>query len=128
MFMNAFDTEVHKLKEIIKRDVFVTKHDQKIVSSHGGNSKWLFDFRRILLKSECLNLVAEIFWQRFKDQYPFQIGGQETAAIPLVSAIIMKAWELGTPVNGFYLRKSREKKGVPKKKEEATQREKKKIH
>src|SRR3989344_9584575 len=114
MFMNAFDTEVHKLKEIIKRDVFVTKHDQKIISSHGGDSKWLFDFRRILLKSECLNLVAEIFWQRFKSQYPFQIGGQETAAIPLISAIVMKGWELGMPGNGFYLRKSRKKDGLQK--------------
>lgn len=112
--MNAFDAEIHKLKEIIKRDVFVTKHDQKIVSSNGGDSQWLFDFRRILLKPECLNLIAEIFWQRFKDQYPFQVGGQETAAIPLISAIIMKSRELGLPVNGFYLRKSRKKDGLQK--------------
>ncbi|MDO8728829.1 MAG: PQQ-binding-like beta-propeller repeat protein [bacterium] len=112
--MTAFDAEIQKLKEIIKRDVLVTAQDQKIVSSHGSDSKWLFDFRKILLKPECLDLIAEIFWKRFKEQYPFQVGGQETAAIPLISAIVMKGWELGMPVNGFYLRKSRKKDGLQK--------------
>jgi len=112
--MASFDADIQKLKEIIKRDVLVTAQDQKIVSSHGSDSKWLFDFRKILLKPECLDLIAEIFWKRFKDQYPFQVGGQETAAIPLISAIVMKGLTLGTPVNGFYLRKSRKKNGLQK--------------
>ena len=112
--MASFDADIQKLKEIIKRDVLVTAQDQKIVSSNGGDSKWLFDFRKILLKPECLDLIAEIFWKRFKDQYPFQVGGQETAAIPLISAIVMKGLTLGTPVNGFYLRKSRKKDGLQK--------------
>ncbi|MDZ4205640.1 MAG: hypothetical protein U1C12_00260, partial [Patescibacteria group bacterium] len=99
-------SDLEKLKEIILKEVFVTKDKEKIVSTEGENSTWLFDFRRVLLKPESLNLIAEIFWKHFKDQYPFQVGGQETAAIPLIAAIVMKSRELGTPVNGFYLRKS----------------------
>ena len=112
--MFSVDDKVQKLKEIIKHGVFTTKHDQKIVSSIGADSKWLFDFRKILLQSEYLDLIADIFWKHFKDQYPFQVGGQETAAIPLVSAIIMKGLELKMPVSGFYLRKSRKKDGLQK--------------
>jgi len=34
------------------------------------------------------------------------------AAIPLVSAIVMKSLELNMPVNGFFIRKSRKKSGL----------------
>lgn len=112
--MTAFDAEIQKLKEIIKRDVFVTSEDQKIISPSGGESKWLFDFRKIILNSAYLDLIASIFWGYFKNQYPFQVGGQETAAIPLIAAIVMKGLTLGMPVNGFYLRKSRKKDGLQK--------------
>src|SRR6185436_914631 len=45
---------------------------------------------------------------------PFQVGGMETAGIPLVAAIVMKSLERGTPVNGFYIRKSRKRQGLLK--------------
>jgi outer membrane protein assembly factor BamB len=45
---------------------------------------------------------------------PFQVGGLETASIALVSAIVMKSVERGTPVNGFYIRKSRKRTGLTK--------------
>ncbi len=43
---------------------------------------------------------------------PFQVGGMEAAAIPLLSAIIMKSVSRGTPVNGFIIRKERKTYGT----------------
>ena len=43
---------------------------------------------------------------------PFQVGGMEAAAIPLLSAILMKSLSRGTPVNGFIVRKERKTYGA----------------
>ena len=106
--------KITKLKQLIKEEVFVSKTEQKIISPSGMESNWLFDFRNIVLKPNHLNLIAEIFFDLFKKSYPFQVGGLETAAIPLISAVVMKSRELGIPVNGFYIRKSRKNDGLQK--------------
>ncbi|MEI9973716.1 MAG: hypothetical protein WDO73_17700 [Ignavibacteriota bacterium] len=43
---------------------------------------------------------------------PFQVGGMEAAAIPLLSAILLKSLARGTPVNGFIIRKERKTYGA----------------
>lgn len=75
---------------------------------------WLFDVKAIMLDSKNLNAYADVFWERFGKEYPFQVGGMETAGIPLVAAIVMKGEALGKPVNGFYIRKSRKREGLLK--------------
>jgi len=106
--------KVKKLKKIIQSEVFVTKDNRKIISRSGTESAWLFDFRNILLQPDYIDLIADIFWDRFQDRYPFQVGGLEVAAIPLISAIVMKSKQKDRPVNGFFIRKSRKKDGLLK--------------
>jgi outer membrane protein assembly factor BamB/adenine/guanine phosphoribosyltransferase-like PRPP-binding protein len=65
-----------------------------------------------MLQPRWLNRYAEIFWERYASKFPFQVGAMETAAIALVSAIVMKGVDRGTPVNGFYIRKSRKRQGL----------------
>jgi len=88
--------------------------DRIIAHDETTKAKWLFDFRAIMLQPRWLNYYAEVFWERFKDYYPFQVSGMETAGIPLVAAIVMKGVERGTPVNGLYVRKSRKRQGLTK--------------
>lgn len=105
-------------KKIINERAFVSKKNARITQLRAdGNSKemeWLYDFRSIVLDPEWLNTYAELFWEQFSAQYPFQVGGLETAGIPLVTAIVMKGVERGTPVNGFFMRKSRKREGLMK--------------
>ncbi|MBI2108968.1 MAG: AMMECR1 domain-containing protein [Parcubacteria group bacterium] len=101
-----------RLKKIIKSEVFITKKEATIVSQQGRKLDWIFDFRRILLVPEYIDLIAEIFWEKYKDKYPFQVCGLETAAIPLVTAIVMKSVQKEKPINGFFIRKSRKKYGL----------------
>lgn len=112
--METIDTKIEKLKEIIKKQGLVTKNQQKIISTRGAESNWLFDLRNIFLKPDSLNLITEIFWHYFKKEYPFQVGGQEIAAIPLVSAIVLKSHQTDKPINGFIIRKSRKPTGLQK--------------
>lgn len=93
------------LKEIIKTTV---------VQAYGPENKdgWIFDFRSILLNPEHLNLVTDALWEKIKDRDHIQIGGLESAAIPLVTSLVLRAHQEGKRVNGFYVRKSRKKSGL----------------
>jgi len=105
---------INKLKEIIKKEVLVMNNSNDSSALAGNEFNWIFDFRKIFLNPEHLDLITDIFWNLFEEKFPFQVGGQETAAIPLVTAIILKGRERGKPVNGFYIRKSRKKDGLQK--------------
>lgn len=106
--------KLNKLKNFVERDALVRKKDHRIVSPAGLEEDWLFDLRNIFLKPESLELIVDLFWEKFETHYPFQVGGQEVAAIPLVSAIVLKSRQLGKPVNGFIIRKERKTTGLQK--------------
>ncbi len=114
--MNEVNTgHVAFLKSAIASRALIRAVNERVVQIEHGSPRdaaWLFDFRRLLLDPEWLDTYAEIFWDRFAMHAPFQVGGMETAAIPLVTAIVMKGKQRGTPVSGFYIRKSRDRDGL----------------
>jgi outer membrane protein assembly factor BamB/orotate phosphoribosyltransferase len=99
------------LRKAIEQEVFTCKGQTRIIPE---TADWLMDFRRVCLDPDFLDAYTEVFYERFHKELPFQVGGMEVAAIPLVSAIVMKMREKGCPVNGFFVRKSRKKDGLLK--------------
>ena len=100
-----------ELQKLIEQEIYETEDPEKTIPSGTGNG-WLFDFKRIILRAESLDLVGELFWEKCKNEYPFQIGGIEATAIPLITGFILKLKEKGRPSNGFFVRKSRKKHGL----------------
>jgi len=100
------------LKAIIRTEVFITKDRERIASKKGGESNWLFDFRRVLLKPDVLKAISDVFLEKFGKEFPLQIGGIEVAAIPLITGVVMGLDRRGIQVNGFFIRKSRKKVGL----------------
>ena len=86
--------------------------NQRLISPTGNSNRWLIDLRRLFMDAESLDAAGELFWQECAGRMPFQVGGMEAAAIPFLSAIIMKSLSRGTPVNGFILRKERKTYGT----------------
>src|SRR5947209_10826714 len=108
------DAGLEKLRETIQqRSIFLGK-DHPVVSPKGQGQGWLIDLRMTLLDGASLELIADLFWERFADRLPFQVGGLETGAIPLVAAIAMAGQKRGTPVNAFIVRKERKPHGLSK--------------
>jgi outer membrane protein assembly factor BamB len=99
---------------ILSRVFLRADESRRMVLPNGRPSAWIFDFRTVALEPAWLDRYSNIFWELFENRLPFQVGGMETAAIPLVSAIVMKGRERGTPVSGFYIRKSRDRDGLLK--------------
>lgn len=106
------DVYLEVLRRSIEADVFLTDEAQAASALWGGHERWLFDFRAVMLRSEVLDAYAEIFFERYRERYPFQVCGLEMAAVPLVAAIVMKFQSKGLPLNGFFIRKSRKKSGL----------------
>ena len=96
----------------IRERAILHGENQRLISPKGISNRWLIDLRRVFMDARSLDAAAELFWQECASRMPFQVGGMETAAIPFLSAIIMKSLLRGTPVNGFILRKERKTYGT----------------
>jgi len=104
-----------RLKQVIATRGFVwASEDQPIAqkSSRQTASQWLLDIRAIALSPAVLDDITRIFWDTYRTQAAVQIGGMETAAIPLITAVVINGARDGRDVSGFYLRKSRKKQGL----------------
>ena len=110
----SYMEEKQYLKDVIAREVFIPKGREHFVSPRGMESSWLFDFRRILMNPRVLRALSVSFLKEFKNVLPFQIGGIEAAAIPLITGLAMAMSEKGHEVNAFFIRKSRKKDGLLK--------------
>ena len=105
--------EILFLKENILKNVIRDKYDNSVFKDN-CTQNWIFDFRAVLLKPEILVLITSVLWEKIKHRDNFQIGGIESAAIPLITSLVLKAHQEGKNVNGFYIRKSRKKSGLHK--------------
>ncbi|MEM9469936.1 MAG: phosphoribosyltransferase family protein, partial [Pseudomonadota bacterium] len=102
------------LAKLINDKAIVREGDQTIVSPTGQTQKWLIDLRPILLDVEALDIISNIFWDQYENQLPFQIAGMEVAAVPLVTALLMKAKARGLKTSGLVVRKERKTSGLGK--------------
>ena len=96
----------------IRERAILRAENQRLISPKGNSNRWLIDLRRLFMDAKSLDAAAELFWQECAGRMPFQVGGMEAAAIPLLSAILMKSLSRGTPVNGFIVRKERKTYGT----------------
>ena len=114
---STIDHAVKEFRDAIASHVLIRSKDGALIVENehtGERASWIFDFRALMLQAKWLDRYADIFWERYQHKLPFQVGGVESAGIPLVSAIVMKSIQRGHPVNGFYLRKSRKRQGLMK--------------
>src|SRR2546425_9223981 len=108
------DDRLEKLRETIQQRAIFLGKDHPVVSPKGHGQGWLIDLRMTLLDGASLELIDDLFWERFAGRLPFQVGGLEAGAIPLVVAIAMAGQQRGTPVNAFVVRKERKPYGLSK--------------
>lgn len=106
----------HGVRELvssaIRERAILHGENRRLISPNGNSNRWLIDMRRLFMDAKLLDAAAELFWQECAGFMPFQVGGMEAAAIPFLSAIIMKSLSRGTPVNGFTIRKERKAYGT----------------
>lgn len=104
---------VDSIKEIISRlGVRTDAKDVFLIGANGAQQNWLIDLRAVFMQPDTLAQIAAAFWEKYKDREPFQLGGMETAAIPLLTALMLLAPPQRGKVNGFIIRKQRKTTGL----------------
>jgi len=76
---------------------------------------WQFYLRRVLLDPHCLRLICDDFWSRFEQRFradPFQLAGVESAAVPLITALVIDGARRGLDGTAFTIRKNRKDYGL----------------
>ncbi|NBV54470.1 MAG: quinonprotein alcohol dehydrogenase [Proteobacteria bacterium] len=96
-----------KLHHLIESQGLFHRHQETTFSNRGTVFNWVFDTRALFMQQLAMDVITTLFWHHYRDKLPFQVGGMEVAAIPLVCAIQSKARELGIPLNAFLIRKER---------------------
>ena len=117
LLLSTREREYDILRSAIVERCVLYSDTHKIITLSGEEKLpggWIIDFRNILLEPEPLSIIADLFWDIFEKEYPFQVGGQEVAAIPILSAIVQKSWLVNKPVSGFIIRKTRKEYGLQK--------------
>ncbi|MCA3244055.1 MAG: PQQ-binding-like beta-propeller repeat protein [Alphaproteobacteria bacterium] len=102
-----------RLKQLVNQyGVNRSKDGIRIFGTNGEPNSWLMDLRAVFMQPDALELMAELFWERYAAKAPLQVAGMEVAAIPMVIAIMLKAQQLGLSCNGLIIRKERKTTGL----------------
>jgi outer membrane protein assembly factor BamB len=105
-----------ELVERLRKQIELTVYDKNSMAlmeiPDQLSNWWIFNFKSFFFEKENALLIAKLFWlsvnKLFPDNVEIAIGGMESGAIPLVSALTLFA-PLDRNVSGFFIRKSRKK-------------------
>jgi orotate phosphoribosyltransferase len=98
-----------RLIAIIRRQSLLQNRD--FVLASGRSSNFFFDMKRTMFDPEGAALLADLLFAAIKDDDVEYIGGLETGAIPIVTALCARSWP-EKPLKGFFVRKENKGHGT----------------
>lgn len=120
MSTNLTDEQVKEnIKKYITNKVFDKSSIKELQLLDGiDKNYWIFNFKSAFFDKAFAKDISFFFWRtvfkKFPNEKSFVIGGLESGAIPVISAIVLYAPKEIT-VTGFYIRKSQKKSDLAKK-------------
>jgi orotate phosphoribosyltransferase len=98
-----------RLIAIIRQQSLLQNRDFLLAS--GRSSNFFFDMKKTMFDPEAAALLADLLFDAIKDEDVEYIGGLETGAIPIVSALCARSWP-EKPLKGFFVRKENKGHGT----------------
>ncbi len=92
-----------RLLAVIRRNSLLQDRDFLLTS--GRSSGFFFDMKRTMLDPEGAALLADLLFERIREEKVDGIGGMETGAIPIVANLCLRSWP-ERPMLGFFVRKA----------------------
>lgn len=102
----------NRLKKLIIEENALIIGD--ITLSSGIKSNYFFDMKIISMNPKGSNLIANLLFDIIKNENIDYIGGLESGAIPIVSALCLKSWNNSMPIPSFFVRKKPKDRGTKK--------------
>jgi orotate phosphoribosyltransferase len=78
--------------------------DRDFALSSGRSSNFFFDLKRTMFDPQAAPLLADLLFDRIRNEAVDCIGGLETGAIPIVALLCARSWP-DKPLKGFFVRK-----------------------
>jgi orotate phosphoribosyltransferase len=105
------DAARERLRRIIERESLIANGDFKL--SSGLSSRFFFDMKKTMFHPEGVTLLADILFDMIRDEPVEYLGGLETSAIPIVTAVCYRSFP-DKPVKSFFVRKEPKGHGTNK--------------
>jgi orotate phosphoribosyltransferase len=114
MVISELEIRQKKLKDLIQRKAFIRRlpHEKPFKLASGGTSRTFFDCKQVTQDPEGIALVAEIIFEKVKNYQLDGIGGIETGAIPICTAVSLLSFLRGGPIPAFWVRHFPKKHGT----------------
>ena len=106
--------EKEELKKLIEKKGLLKSNNKPFELASGKKTHYFFDMKPVLLEPKGVNLISNCLFKKIKDSNIKYIGGLESGAIPIVTALCMKSWRENKPLYGFFVRKEPKKRGTNK--------------
>jgi outer membrane protein assembly factor BamB/orotate phosphoribosyltransferase len=107
------NSETEELKNFIRENCVLHRDHylkyQPIKKNGNGKFLWVFDFKKTILNPRCLEIISEMFWQKYNGA-DFQIAGIETSGALMAASIASYInAKYGTSINCLVVKKKRKK-------------------
>jgi orotate phosphoribosyltransferase len=105
-----------RLKEIFEKKAFLRKKpDEKPFKlASGGSSYVFFDCKLVTQDPEGIDLIAELIFDRVSKLGIDSIGGIQTGAIPICTAVALLSYIKLNPIQAFWVRQEKKSHGTEK--------------
>jgi len=108
--------EIHKkrLKDLVKNKAFLRRSPpEEPFKLASGDTDWtFFDCKLVTQDPEGIALIAETIFEMVKDYHLDGIGGIETGAIPVCTAVAQLSFLRRNPIPAFWVRHSPKEHGT----------------
>ena len=108
-----------RLKTLIEKKAYLRrdplKGEEPFELASGGTSYYLFDCKRVTQDPEGISLIASIVYDMVKDKEIDAIGGIETGAIPICTAVAQYSFTKNDPIPAFWIRHNAKTHGTKNK-------------
>jgi orotate phosphoribosyltransferase len=91
-----------KLLAIIRRVSLLQDREFRLTS--GRSSNFFIDLKTTMFDPEGAALLADLLFDKIRDEDVDFVGGMETGAIPIIAALCVRSWP-EKPIKGFFIRK-----------------------
>jgi orotate phosphoribosyltransferase len=110
------DPRMKRLKEIFSEKAFLRKKpgEPPFKLASGGSSLVFFDCKRVTQDPEGISLIAELIFDRISGYNVGSIGGIQTGAIPIETAVAQLSFSRKKPIQGFWVRQEKKTHGTEK--------------
>jgi orotate phosphoribosyltransferase len=103
-----------RLKQLIETRAFLTRHPpEEPFELASGEKSWIyFDCKTVTQDPEALNLIANLILELISSDDVDAVGGLESGAIPISTAVSMLSFQKGHPLPSFWVRHERKTRGT----------------